>query len=114
MNYEQPYNDGMTLWNEQTLSRSQTELWRVSDICFAAALKTKGIEPVDIDRTDINKIAFLFTNDNHFQIIMDEYYGRRMYLDAHSLFSAFKQIKTIIYGNSYVSNKAGSQGEATV
>ena len=106
MNKEYPYSVGKIYSN----SNEHEGLWKVTDICFVAALKTRGIEPVDIDSTDVNKFAFYFIFDNRLQMIMDEYYGRRMPVDAFSLFQAFKQVKTTIYGNSYVPNKARSEG----
>jgi len=71
----------------------------ITDLNLASVLLTLEYKLVELDRTNIKKVVFLFEDDGTIQGITSKYWENKVKLPALSLLSNQKNLKSRIYNN---------------
>jgi hypothetical protein len=71
------------------------KMFRTTDLCLAAILKTKGFEIEDFERIDEKRVEFSFKITPQLQEEVKEYYKKDNELKR--FYQVLKELKSIIY-----------------
>lgn len=71
--------------------------WATFDLGCSAALTSVGFEIVFLDRTNPNKIKFIFLKKRGLETAINDYWGNNLSVDAQTYFNSIKRLKNQIY-----------------
>ena len=75
----------------------QSEQFLTYDIGLSAALITLGYELIDLEKSNIKKVQFIFIRDTGIDNAINNYWNGDLQLDARTLFDNLKRVKNQIY-----------------
>lgn len=70
---------------------------RTSDLGAAAALHCRGFSPIELDRTDSQRVEFLFIRSSDAVSVVSAYWDNNLAVDAQSYFSSIRFLKNRLY-----------------
>ncbi len=74
------------------------EYYDTSDLCLATTLQMRGHELVDMNKADKRRVVFKFQNSKLLQKDIDDFWNRKITVDALTFFDNMKNLKNRIYG----------------
>ncbi len=74
-----------------------SEYYHVSDLALAAALICKSHEPVEIDKSNKQRVVFIFCNNQDVKRSAQDFLFGRCLVDAKSYFDNIKHLKSQLY-----------------
>jgi len=75
--------------------------FQTNDLALCAALLCSGLSIIDIDKTNLKRVFFLFEKNRKNEIVIDKYWKHELLVDPINYFNALKELKTRIYENKY-------------
>ena len=73
------------------------EKYKTSDLGLASALMTIGYNVVEIDKTNVKKMLFVFKDSENLQEDINNYWNRKLEVEPTEYFNSMKALKTRIY-----------------
>ena len=70
------------------------------DLGLATVLITLGYELLELDRTNLKKVRFVFREGKNIEKVMIDYFNDKIKLPALTLFNNQKNLKNRIYSNA--------------
>jgi hypothetical protein len=80
-----------------TKKLKSSERFLTYDIGLSAALATIGYELIDLEKSNIKKVQFIFMRDAGIDNAINDYWNGNLKLDARTLFDNLKRVKNQIY-----------------
>lgn len=69
------------------------------DLGCCAALISKDFELVDLDKSNQNKVLFVFNQSQELDEAVNDYWVGKLYVSARLMFETIKMLKNRIYSN---------------
>ena len=70
------------------------------DLGLATVLITLGYKLLELDRTNLKKVRFIFREEKNIERVMIDYFNDEIKLPALTLFNNQKNLKNRIYSNA--------------
>lgn len=74
-------------------------LYSTYDLGLASALVSEGFELLEMDKSNLKKVAFCFSKTNKLEKIINDYWLGRLFVDARTIFENQKMLKNRIYSD---------------
>lgn len=71
--------------------------YKTSDLGCAAALRSRGFSPLEMDRSDRKRVEFLFMRTRDLMSAVAAYWDCNLPVDAQSYFSSIRILKNRLY-----------------
>jgi len=75
----------------------QSEQFLTYDIGLSATLLTLGYKLIDLEKSDVKKVQFIFLRDVGIDNAINNYWDGSLKIDARTLFDNLKRVKNQIY-----------------
>lgn len=75
----------------------ENENFESNDLALVAALAEKGYLPLELDRSNPHRVAFIFEYSEEIKTLIDEYWLDQLKVNPRTYFDTLKHLKTRLY-----------------
>ena len=80
-----------------TASKNDASQYNTSDLGCATALVVVGAELITLDRSNLRRVVFVFSNTSELSTNVEAYWSGRLSIDAKAYFEGLKWLKARVY-----------------
>jgi RNase P/RNase MRP subunit p29 len=73
------------------------QTYQISDLGCAGAVISAGANLLSLDRTDYKKVIFVFEYSFELETMINDYWGKKLQVDARTFFENAAALKTRIF-----------------
>lgn len=70
------------------------------DLALVAALAEYGYSPIQLDRSNSRRVAFIFEHSDELKRLIDNYWLDQLEVNPRTYFDSLKHLKTRLYSQS--------------